>query len=99
MEESEIGDKKASFFRIFNVVIYLVATMLMSFLIQFSIDQIPKLYPLQSISNETTNIVNIILSFVPFPFAGGFFLSNIALGFESMSIIVLVGSIVGLILY
>ncbi|MHA1955009.1 MAG: hypothetical protein ACW96U_13800, partial [Candidatus Heimdallarchaeaceae archaeon] len=99
MEESEIGDKKASFFRIFNVVIYLVATMLMSALIQLSFERIPKLYPLQSLSNDTTNIINIILSFVPFPFAGGFFLSNIALGFESMSIIVFVGSIVGLILY
>lgn len=99
MEESEIGDKKTSFFKIFNVVIYLVATMLMSGLIQLSLNQIPKLYSLQSISNDTTNIINIILSFVPFPFAGGFLLSNIALGFESISIMVLVGSIIGLIFY
>ena len=99
MEESEIGDRKTTFFRIFNVVIYLLATMLMSGLIQLSLEQIPKLYPLQSISNDTTNIINIILSFIPFPFAGGYLLSNIAIGFESISIIGLIGSIIGLIIY
>ena len=99
MEESQVGDKKSTFFRIFNVFIYLIATMLMSALIQLSLEQIPKLYLLQSISDGTTGIINIILSFIPFPFAGGFFLSNIALGFESISIIVLVGSIIGLLLY
>ncbi len=99
MEESEIGDKKTTFFRIFNVVIYLIATMLMSALIQLSMERIPQLYPLQSIGDGTTTIINIILSFIPFPFAGGFLLSNLALGFESLSVLVLVGSIIGLLIY
>ncbi|NPD88239.1 MAG: hypothetical protein HGN29_05930 [Asgard group archaeon] len=99
MEGSEIGDKKTTFFRIFSVVVYLMATMLMSILIRFAMEKIPQLYPLQSIGDGTTNIISIILSFIPFPFAGGFLLSNIALGFESISVIVLVGSIIGLLLY
>ena len=99
MEKSEIGDKKSTFFRIFNVVIYLLATMLMSALIQLALEKIPQLYSLQSISDGTTNILNIVLSFIPFPFAGGYLLSNLAQGFQSLSVMVLIGSIIGLLIF
>ena len=97
MEDQEENNKIANFMRIGSMLIYLIFTMLASFTIQMAITKIPLLFDPanQFISTQSADIVNIILSFIPFPFSGGFLLTSIAIGFTKVPTLVIVGSIIG----
>ena len=100
MEDQEENNKVANFIRIGSMLIYLIFTMLASFTIQMAITKIPLLFDPanQFITTQTADIVNIILSFIPFPFSGGFLLTSIAIGLTKVPTLVIVGSVVGTVL-
>ena len=52
MEEQEMGSGKASIFRIITVLIYLIATMALSYVIQFAINKIPTILILIKNTND-----------------------------------------------
>ena len=100
MEGEEADSKMSNFIRIATIFSYVVFSMLASYTIQLAISQIPKLYDPanQFISTANVEIINIILSFIPFPFSGGYLLTSVAIGFANTPIMVIIGSSVGTIL-
>ena len=71
MEDQEENDKVANAIRIGTMFAYLIFTMLASYSIQMVIQNVPKLFnpANQFISTQTADIINKVLSFIPFPFA------------------------------
>jgi predicted permease len=99
MEDQEINSRKTNIIRIVSMVLYMIVAMGAMYLIQIAIAKIPELYVLQSWSADTTNILNIILSIIPFPFAGGYLLTILAMDFSNVNGFLLGGSILGIILF
>lgn len=97
MEDQEENNRLANFIRIGTILAYLIFTMLASYTIQTVITYLPRLYnpANQFISTQTADIVNKILSFIPFPFSGGYLLSSIAIGITEVPLLVVIGSVVG----
>ncbi|MGC9779544.1 MAG: hypothetical protein HZR80_09915 [Candidatus Heimdallarchaeota archaeon] len=100
MEDQEENNKIANFIRIGSMFIYLIFTMLASYAIQIAITKIPLLFDPanQFITTQSADIFNKILSFIPFPFSGGFLLTSIAMGFTKVPLLVVIGSAVGTVL-
>ncbi|MCK5304402.1 MAG: hypothetical protein KAJ72_04070, partial [Candidatus Heimdallarchaeota archaeon] len=99
MEDQEVNSRKTNIIRIVSMMLYMIIAMGVMYLIQIAIAKIPELYAMQSWSADSTNIVNIILSIIPFPFAGGYLLTILAMDFTNVSGILLGGSILGIILF
>ncbi len=99
MGDQEINSRKTNIIRIVSMVLYMIVAMGVMYLIQIAIAKIPELYVLQSWSADTTNILNIILSIIPFPFAGGYLLTILAMDFSNVNRFLLGGSILGIILF
>ena len=99
MEDQEINSRKTNIIRIVSMILYMVIAMGVMYLIQIAIAKIPELYVLQSWSTDTTNIVNIILSIIPFPFAGGYLLTILAMDLSNVSGVLIGGSILGIIFF
>jgi len=97
MEDQEENSKLASFIRIGTMLAYVLFTMLASYGIQLAIGQIPLLFlpENQFITIHTAELVITILSFIPFPFAGGFLLTSIAIGFSKVPMLIIIGSSIG----
>ncbi len=100
MEDQEENNKLASLIRIGTMLAYVLFTMLASYGIQLAIGKIPLLFDPanQFISTQTADIVITILSFIPFPFAGGFLLTSAAIGFTRVPLMVIIGSSIGSVL-
>ncbi|MHA1465345.1 MAG: hypothetical protein ACTSQ2_09665 [Candidatus Heimdallarchaeaceae archaeon] len=99
MGDQETGSKKTSIIRIVSMFLYLIISMGAMYLIQIAVARIPELYILQSWSAGTNNIINIILSILPFPFAGGYLLTIFAMDISNVSGILLGSTILGIILF
>jgi len=97
MEGEEANNKMANFIRIGTILFYILFTMLASYAIQMAISKIPLLYDPanQFISTGNAEIINIVLSFIPFPFSGGYLLTCVAVGFTKVPLMVIIGSSVG----
>ncbi|NHJ87836.1 MAG: hypothetical protein FK734_20405 [Asgard group archaeon] len=99
MEDQEENSKLANFLRIGTMLIYLLFSMLASYSIQAVITYLPRLFELNSTVNpHIADIVSGVLSFIPFPFAGGFLLTSVAIGFSNVPTLVIVGSVIGSVL-
>ena len=100
MEGQEENNRMSNFIRITSIFTYLLFSMLASYGIQMAITKIPLLYDPsnQFISTASADIMNKVLSFIPFPFAGGFLLSSIAIGLYKIPILVIIGSVTGTVL-
>jgi len=100
MEGEEANNKMSNFIRITTILFYVLFTMLASYGIQMALQKIPLLYDPanQFISTENADYVNIILSFIPFPFSGGYLLTSVAIGFTKIPPMVIIGSSVGTVL-
>ncbi|MBK5114602.1 MAG: hypothetical protein KGD59_02025 [Candidatus Heimdallarchaeota archaeon] len=100
MEDQEENYRMANFIRIGSMLIYLIFTMLASFGIQMAITKLPLLFDPanQFISTQSADIVNKVLSFIPFPFAGGYLLTSIVIGVTKVPLLVVIGSTVGTVL-
>jgi predicted permease len=99
MGDQEINSRKTNIIRVLSMVLYMTVSMGAMYLIQIAIGKIPELYVLQSWSAGTTNIVNIVLSILPFPFAGGYLLTIMAMDVSNVSGVLLGSSILGIILF
>lgn len=99
MGDQETSSRKTSIVRIASMILYFSVSMGAMYLIQIAVAKIPELYVLQSWSAGTTDILNIILSIIPFPFAGGYLLTILAMDFSNVTGILLGGSILGVILF
>lgn len=97
MEDQEENNRLANFIRIGTMLVYLIFTMIASYTIQTVIQYLPRLYDPanQFISTQSADIVNKILSFIPFPFSGGYLLSSIAIGITEVPLLVVISSVVG----
>ncbi len=97
MEGQEENNKMSNFIRITSIFIYLLFSMLASYGIQMAITKIPLLYFPQNqfISTYSADILNKILSFIPFPFSGGYLLVSIAVGMYKIPKLVIIGSVIG----
>ncbi|NHJ49940.1 MAG: hypothetical protein FK733_19265 [Asgard group archaeon] len=100
MEDQEENNRMANFIRIGTMLAYVLFSMLASFAIQTAITKIPLLFDPanQFISTNSVGILNKVLSFIPFPFSGGYLLSSIAIGFTKIPTVVIIGSVVGTVL-
>jgi len=100
MEDQEDNNRMANFIRIGSMLTYLLFTMLASYTIQIAITKLPLLFDPanQFISIQSADIVNSILSFIPFPFSGGFLLTSIVIGITKVPLLVVIGSSVGTVL-
>ncbi|MBA7542758.1 hypothetical protein ES705_35082 [subsurface metagenome] len=99
MGDQETSSRKTSIVRIVSMILYFSVSMGAMYLIQIAVAKIPELYVLQIWSAGSTNILNIILSIIPFPFAGGYLLTILAMDFSNVTGILLGGSILGVILF
>jgi len=99
MGDQEINSRKTNIIRIVSMILYMLISMGAMYLIQIAIAKIPDFYVLQSWSTGTTNIFNIILSIIPFPFAGGYLLTILAMDFSNAMGVLLGSSILGIILF
>ncbi len=99
MGDQEVNSRKTNIIRVLSMVLYMTVSMGAMYLIQIAIAKIPELYVLQSWSAGTTNIVNIVLSILPFPFAGGYLLTIMAMDVSNVSGVLLGSSILGIILF
>ncbi len=99
MEEHEVSSKRTTFIRIMTFVLYLVCSMAAIYVIQIGVEIIPQLYLGSTMTRETVNILNIVLSFIPFPFSGSYFLTSFVIGFSNIPSLILVGSITGLLIF
>ncbi len=99
MEDQEVNSRKTNIIRVVSMILYMIIAMGVMYLIQIAIAKIPELYAMQSWTADTTNVVNIILSIIPFPFAGGYLLTIIAMDFTNVSGVLIGGSLLGLILF
>ncbi len=96
MEDQEENNKMANFIRIGTILIYLIFSMLASYGIQMVIQYLPQLYnPVTPFDSKNAEIISSVLSFIPFPFSGGFLMASIAVGFANVPFYVLLGSIIG----
>jgi hypothetical protein len=100
MEGQEENNKMSNFIRITSIFTYLLFSMLASYGIQMAITKIPLLYDpaYQFISTASADIINKVLSFIPFPFSGGFLLTSIVIGFSKVPTLVIIGSVIGVVL-
>ena len=99
MEEHEVSSKKTTFIRIMTFLLYLICSMVAMYVMQLGIEIIPQLYLNPTMSNETVNILNIVFSFIPFPFSGSYLLTSFVVGFSNIPSLILVGSITGLVIF
>ena len=99
MEEHEVSSKRTTFIRIMTFLLYLICSMVAMYVIQLGIEIIPQLYLDPAMSSETVNTLNIIFSFIPYPFSGSYFLTSFIIGFSNIPSLILVGSITGLVLF
>ncbi|MHA1212544.1 MAG: hypothetical protein ACTSSH_08790, partial [Candidatus Heimdallarchaeota archaeon] len=99
MGDQEVNSRKTSIIRVLSMLLYMTVSMGAMYLIQIAIAKIPELYVLQSWSADTTNIVNIVLSILPFPFAGGYLITIMAMDISNASGVLLGSSILGIILF
>jgi hypothetical protein len=100
MEDQEENTGMANFIRISTMLAYVLFSMLASYAIQMAISKIPLLFDPanQFISTDNVNIVNKVLSFIPFPFSGAFLLSSITIGLTKVPTLVVIGSVIGIVL-
>ncbi len=99
MEEHEVSSKRTNFIRIMTMLLYLICSMAAMYIIQLGIEKIPQLFLNPAITRETVNTINIVLSFIPFPFSGSYFLTSFVIGFSNVPPSVIVGSISGLVIF
>ncbi len=99
MEEHEGGSKKNNIIRIATMLLYLIVSMAAMYLIQAAMNQIPLLYNTEYLLPETANIINIVLSFIAYPFSGSYLLTGTIVGFFELPPLVVVGSVTGFFLF
>ena len=100
MDEKEDNSGKSSIIKTTISLLYLIFSMTLMYIIQISIEKIPDYFTTVLLSNEQSLLVNNILSFIPFPFSGGYLITilitNHSLYFSPITVI---GSITGLIVF
>ena len=99
MEEHEGGSKRNNIIRIGTMMLYLIVSMLAMYTIQIAMDKIPQLYAAELLLPQTANIINIVLSFIAYPFSSSYILTGTVIGFFEMPPLVVAGSVIGFILF
>ncbi|MBY9001312.1 MAG: hypothetical protein KGD64_10380 [Candidatus Heimdallarchaeota archaeon] len=99
MGDQETNSRKSNIIRIVSMLLYMMVSMGIMYLIQIAVTKIPELYVLQSWSASSTDILNVILSIIPFPLAGGYLLTIFAMDFSNVSGLLIGSSILGIILF
>ncbi|MFW9852850.1 MAG: hypothetical protein ACFFDS_07905 [Candidatus Thorarchaeota archaeon] len=99
MEEHEGSSKRNNIIRIGTMILYLVVSMLAMYLIQIAMDKIPLLYTSEFLLPQTANIINIVLSFIAYPFSSSYILTGTVIGFFEIPPLVVIGSVIGFILF
>ena len=98
-DEDGSNTKKATALRIISMLIYMIASMGISYAIQFAIAQIPNLYMMELLSGGSANTLNLILSFIPFPFAGGYLVTVFAMDIVNAPIMLVAGAFIGNVIF
>ncbi|MHA1415605.1 MAG: hypothetical protein ACTSRR_05005 [Candidatus Heimdallarchaeaceae archaeon] len=100
MAGKEDNSGKSSIIKTTISLLYLISSMTLMYIIQISIEKIPNYFTKVLLSDEQSLLVNNILSFIPFPFSGGYLITilvtNHSLYFSPITVI---GSITGLIIF
>jgi hypothetical protein len=99
MEEYDFNSKKANFVRISTMLVYFIASMLLVTMIQFGIQKLPFLFQINPLSSNSASTLNIVLSFIAFPFSMAYLLTGLLVNFSMIPNLVIVGSVTGSLLY
>ena len=100
MEEKEDNSKRSSIIKAIITLLYLISSMTLMYFIQIAIDKIPNFFTKVLLSSEQSLLFNDILSFIPFPFSGGYLITILATSHSLyFSPITILGSIIGLVLF
>ncbi|MHA1618871.1 MAG: hypothetical protein ACTSVZ_06275 [Promethearchaeota archaeon] len=86
---------KASFTRILWFVGYILASSIVTVGFQMIPPLLKQWYLAESLTISTTQVLNLILPWIPFPFSPGYLVMNGYLGFENVPSISLLGSVIG----
>ena len=99
MEEYDVASKKASLIRILTMLSYILVSMFVVTAIQLGIQQLGPFFGLNGLSIGNSILLSDIISFIPYPFSGGYLLTMFLLDFNGVSTITVLGSITGFILF
>lgn len=99
MEEYDIASRKANLIRILTMLSYILLSMFVVTAIQLGLQQLGPFFGLNGLSVNNSILLSDILSFIPYPFSGGYLLSMFILDFNGVSTITVLGSITGFILF
>ncbi|TFF84872.1 hypothetical protein EU523_01070, partial [Candidatus Heimdallarchaeota archaeon] len=98
MEKYEVNDTKANVIRIFFMIAYIIGSFFIYSIIQWATQTIFGVFNNQIFTEQTLDILNPILSFIPFPFSISFLIPFIYLK-QSIPILMWVGTSVGAAIY
>ncbi|MFX0063387.1 MAG: hypothetical protein ACFFC7_14520 [Candidatus Hermodarchaeota archaeon] len=96
MEKNDENSPKTSLIRIITMLTYVIGSILFFVLIQSVWRVLVNFIRVPLLSTQIAEIFSLALSFIPFPFAGGFLVTLLTANTPSMSPFVWIGSIIGL---
>ncbi|MFX1255209.1 MAG: hypothetical protein ACFFCZ_26650, partial [Promethearchaeota archaeon] len=96
MERNDESNPKTSLIRILTMLTYVIGSILFFVLIQSVWRVLVNFIRVPFLSIQMTEVFSLVLSFIPFPFAGGFLVTLLTANTPSVSPFVWIGSIIGL---
>ncbi|MFX1534175.1 MAG: hypothetical protein ACFFDI_08145 [Promethearchaeota archaeon] len=96
MERNDENSPKTSLIRIITMLTYVIGSILFYVLVQSVWRVLVNFIRVPSLNMQITEIFSLVLSFIPFPFAGGFLVTLLTANTPSVSPFVWIGSIIGL---
>jgi hypothetical protein len=99
LNDSHVNTKRANRARITVMILYIVSTLTVAIGVQMAIMAIPGFIANQTIPSPTTDTINMIGSFIPFPLNAGYWLISLFIGWSTISSGMQFALILGFILF
>lgn len=99
MQSNDVNTPKSNLIRIGTMLGIALGSMVIVVVFQFAIQAIDQLFANPTMNSEQIDIINYVLSLIPFPFAGNLILAELSLSWSDIPLPLWITSIIGLIFF